>query len=181
MQLKVPYGVTVFFNCFFYSLFLVDCLTFWHGLSYFSLNHSSQFYVFIDLPSISNYVYHSHFLGQEERGDKQKFLWQTFLQLPFLARSWNPFTVFQGFSHCGGWLFPSAPFCIPPASSLHSPLSSTSGKSHLPDSYPNSSQKRCCHTVPFVWLLNSFARTCTKSRLNLRYVSTQVRLVSLLV
>lgn len=113
MQLKVPYGVTVFFNCFFYSSFLVDCLTFWHGVSYFSLNHSSQFYVFIDLPSISNYVYHSRFLGQEERGDKQKFLWQTFLQLPFLARSWNPFTLLQGFSH-RGWLFLSTPFCIPP-------------------------------------------------------------------
>lgn len=121
MQLKVPYGVTVFFNCFFCSSFFVHCLTFWHGVSYFSLNQSSQFYAFIDLSSISNYVYNSHFLGQKERGDKQKlFLWQTFFQLPFLARSWNPFTLFQGFSH-HGWLFLSAPFCIPPRFSAQPP------------------------------------------------------------
>lgn len=181
LKVKVLYCVIVFFNCFCYSLFLVNCMTLWYGVSYFSLNHSSQFYVslytypFIYL-SLSKYAYHYHFLG--EGGDKQKLvLWQTFIQFPFLARSSNPFALFQGFSH-RGCLFLSALFSLPPPHLLYTAPSASSERNLIYQILTQMAHNK--HAVTVSLLCNPWINS-QGPVLNPKYIRTQVRLAVLFV
>lgn len=136
---------------------------------------SLSLYIFIYL-SLSNYAYHSHFLGEGEVGDKQKFvLWQTFIQLAFSATSSNPFTLFQGFSH-RGWLFLSALFSLLPL--LCTAPSASSERSLIYQILTQMAHKKRAVTVSLLcnpWI-NSQGLV-----LNPRYIRTQVRLLVLFV
>lgn len=126
-------------------------LTAWHFYMMCLTFPSTTLPSFISL-SLSDYVYNSHLLGQGETGDKQKlFLWQTFLQISSLARSWNPFTLFQGFSH-HGWLFLSALFCLPPPL-LCTASSAPPERSLIYQILTQMSHKKLA-VETFVWFLN---------------------------
>lgn len=126
--------------------------------------------------SLSKYAYHSYFL--REGGDKQKsVLWQTFIQFSFLARSSNPFALFQGFSH-HGWLFLSALFSLPSPHLLCTAPSASSEKSLIYHILTQMAHNQNAVTVSLLcnpWI-NSQGLV-----LNPRYIRTQVRLLVLFV
>lgn len=159
----------VFFNCFFRSLFVINCMTFWYSYVFpqplFPASRVSCFSSYLYL-LLSSYIYQSYFLGRAEEGTTQSCFCDRRSSACCLCQKMESIHALSGlFTQ----LFLSDPSCLPPPILLITALSAPL-EFHLPCSYPNVPSKAFYHTAPFARSLNSF-RACTMNTLYLRRVS----------